>query len=349
MESLSEAVGQTRREIAISFLKTTAFSLAIGVTIWLLGWAAPLWGALVVSLSIGYSVNTASLVLQPFFLRWLPPFLAIVPTTLIGVGFGIALGSLLATGNPLYLLADGDYSTPILGLFFGVLGLLFFTAQQRLKDIRAELADARAAELSREKSHLETQLRLLQAQIEPHFLFNTLSNVVGMIRDQPEAAEATLLNLTTLLRASLQRTREDTIRLTDEVELIEALLRINRIRMGDRLTWQIDVDESVAEFPMPPMLLQPLVENAVKHGIEPLEEGGKISLTARAEDQHLIVTISDTGQGLTGEPSSDGSGVGIANVQSRLAALFGADASLSLHENDPDGMIVVMSLPFQTS
>lgn len=296
MASLSDQQAADWRQVARSYFHTTLFCIAIGVTLWLLDLAAPLWASLFISLCIGYSVNTASAFVQPLMTRFLPPLIASICTTLIGVSTGILLGGYLAVGDATFFFTDDDYSAPLLGLFFGVLGILFFGSQQRLKEIEQKLTNARATELVREKAHLETQLRLLQAQIEPHFLFNTLSNIVGMIKDQPEAAEDTLLQLTKLLRANLKRTRETSTTLGDELQIIEALLKINQIRMGSRLDYQIDVEDSLRSLTLPPMLLQPLVENAIKHGIEPMEEGGVIRIAVQHEDGQLKVVISDSGR-----------------------------------------------------
>lgn len=348
MQSLSEGSETSARELLLSFARTTLFCTLIGMILWLLDLAEPVWAGFFISFAIGYSLNTASILLHPRLLRHLHPLLATGLTTIAGLGTGLLIGGYVLTGDGSVFFFDDDYSTIILGLFFGVLGIVYFTTQEQLKGTRAELADARAERLNVEKQHLETQLKLLQAQIEPHFLFNTLSNVVGMIRDQPETAEKTLLDLTTLLRASLKRTRTEETTLGDELAIVSALLEINRIRMGGRLKWSIVGDESLNALPLPPMLLQPLVENAVKHGIEPLEEGGTITIRLRSEDERLIISIEDTGIG-PGGPGPESTGVGVANVQSRLAALYDTKhskrAMLTLTENDPQGMIATLSLP----
>ncbi len=344
MQSSSDySCPRTRSGILRSYAGTTLFCVAIALVLWTFEIARPLWASMLVSFSIGYSVNTGSLLLQPLLMRLLPPIAAVILTALISIGVGAGLGSYLLYGDVAAMFSD--YSIPLLGLFFGVLGILFFTTQQRLQDTRTALADARADQLDRERALLETQLRLLQAQIEPHFLFNTLSNVVGLIREQPRAAEKMLLDLTTLLRASLNRTRTDTTTLGDELTLVEALLEINRVRMGTRLSWTIEVDSGLRPYPLPPMLLQPLVENAVKHGIEPLEEGGSVVIRARAEDDRLTVVVEDTGAGPNGDADGAPAGVGVRNVQTRLAALFGQNASLTLEEGVPRGMVATLSIP----
>ena len=345
MPSSSEGQLLRRNEVLRSFAGTSLFCTAIAITIWLLGLAGPLWASFLVSFSIGYSIMLASLVLEPWMLRSLPPIVASAITTLIGIGLGLTLAGFLLYEDFMLFLRHESYGTPLLALFFGVLGLLFFRTRERLHEARTELADARAEQLAREKAHLETQLKLLQAQIEPHFLFNTLGNVVGMVRTQPEAAEKTLIDLTTLLRAALKRTRTEQSTLADELAVITALLEINQIRMGDRLSWSVDIPEDLKSTPLPPMLLQPLVENAVKHGIEPQETGGSIQIQVERDDDILVITIADTGAGLQQDKSTAGSGVGISNVQGRLSALYDGRASLTLTENTPKGLIATLRVP----
>ena len=345
MPNLSSHQPRTVSDLLVSYAKTSVFCAAIGFTLWLLKLAEPLWAAFLVSFAIGYSITTASVLLHPVFLRYLPAIAAAGITAVVGVGVGLLIGGWGLSGNPTYFFTSDGFGTPILGLFFGVLGLLFFTTQEQLKDTRAELAQARADRLSQEKEHLETQLKLLQAQIEPHFLFNTLSNVVGMIREQPDAAEKTLIDLTTLLRANLKRTRTEETTLEDELAIVSALLEINQIRMGNRLSWSIDAEADLRKLPLPPMLLQPLVENAVKHGIEPLEEGGEIHIRAEGGKGCLTVVIEDTGPGPGALNAASSTGVGVTNVQNRLAALFDKNASLVLEENVPRGMVATLTIP----
>ena len=345
MPSSSERGSARLQQIGGAYFRTALFCTAIAVTIWLLKLAEPLWAAFFVSFAIGFSITTASLVLHPPLLRWLPPIVASIITTGVGIGVGLLIGGYGLYGDLLLFVRHESYGTPLLALFFGVLGILFFGTRERLQEAETALANARAEQLAQEKTHLETQLRLLQAQIEPHFLFNTLSNVVGMIRAQPEAAEKMLLDLTTLLRANLKRTRTEKTTLGDELAVVSALLEINQIRMGERLSWSVDVPESLAALELPPMLLQPLVENAVKHGIEPLEEGGSIHIGGAMLNGSLAITIADTGQGLQ-EHLEPGSGsIGISNVQGRLRALFGGDAALSLAENVPRGLVATLTIP----
>ena len=138
-----------------------------------------------------------------------------------------------------------------------------------------QIAEQTLAKKQQEKEFLASQLKFLQAQIEPHFLFNTLSNVVGMIHTNPVDAENTLINLTKLLRSTLERTRDGESTINDEVTLLRAYLDIQKTRMQDRLSYSINVQSECELLTLAPLLLQPLVENAIIHGIEPAESGGE--------------------------------------------------------------------------
>ncbi len=186
---------------------------------------------------------------------------------------------------------------------------------------------SRVAELQRQAS--DAQLRSLQAQIEPHFLFNTLANVVSLIDAAPDKARLMLERLIDLLRASLAASRSDRTTLGQEAALVAAYLDILSIRMGERLDYSIDVPDHLAGARIPPLSLQPLVENAIKHGLEPKVAGGSVRLVARGADGALQLDVEDDGLGFS--PTS-ASGVGLSNLRDRLASLYGEQARLVIEE-----------------
>ncbi|WP_410499112.1 sensor histidine kinase [Chitinibacter sp. S2-10] len=203
-------------------------------------------------------------------------------------------------------------------------------------------AEARQAEAS-------AQLAMLQAQIEPHFLFNTLANVHSLIARDAALAQTLLEHLNDYLRASLSRTRQAKTSLADEVDLVRALLSISQIRLGERLKYRFDISASLMQAQLPPLLLQPLVENAIEHGIEPAIDGGSILIEAGSEDSPagkvLILRVTDSGQGLQNTGSD---GLGLANVRARLASLYGDEGRLALYPNQPHGVIAELRLPLRT-
>jgi sensor histidine kinase YesM len=216
---------------------------------------------------------------------------------------------------------------------------------------KARLAEAEAArerERSRsaelERLALDAQLRSLQAQIEPHFLFNTLANVVSLIDGAPDKARRMLEQLIDLLRATLAASRSERTTLGQECALVGAYLDILGIRMGERLRYTVDLPGELAEATVPPLSLQPLVENAVKHGLEPKLAGGTVSVRARAVDGALQVDVEDDGLGFDDQK---GAGVGLANLRERLRAAYGERARVAVSDRAP-GTRVSFTIPLET-
>jgi len=189
---------------------------------------------------------------------------------------------------------------------------------------------------------LEARLQLMEAQIEPHFLFNSLANVQRLYETEPESGERLLQNLKTYLRAALPQMREKRRSLASEVELARAYLEVLQARMGGRLQFTIVVPDSLHDQPFPSMMLITLVENAIKHGIDRSPSGGVIVVTAHRDGGRLTIEVADTGVGFR---ANSGKGVGLANIRARLSALFGDRAELSLCANEPSGVIAAITVP----
>ncbi len=322
---------------------TGVFCLAIGL---FFGWRngfQHLTANLVVSFAIGLSISLSFILFSAASHKVMSPYIVPIPLTAFGLGVGLLIGGTYVSGNPLFFFTQNN-GTLLTGIFFGIVGFAIFGTRARLLSINAALVDAEAQRERQEKLLMQTELRLLQAQIEPHFLFNTLSNIAGLIHRDPDAAEHTLLNLTTLLRATLNRTREAVTTLAEEIAIARAYLEIQKTRMQSRLRYDIIWDESLGPLPLPPLLVQPLVENAIKHGLEPTEEGGEVVIEVDAHADALVISVKDTGQGIH-EQGSTGSGTGLTNVRERLRTLYDGSARLDLAENSPQGMIATITLP----
>jgi sensor histidine kinase YesM len=217
-----------------------------------------------------------------------------------------------------------------------------FTANKgRLAEAEAARERERARNVELERLALDAQLRSLQAQIEPHFLFNTLANVVSLIDSAPDKARGMLERLIDLLRASLAASRGQRTALAQECALVRAYLDILSIRMGERLAYRIDVPAELAAVSLPPLTLQPLVENAIRHGLEPKLAGGSVTIAARRTGDSVEVIIDDDGLGFS---DNAGAGVGLANVRERLAGLYGERARLAIEERTP-GTRIRVTLP----
>jgi len=194
----------------------------------------------------------------------------------------------------------------------------------------------------------EAQLRLLQAQIEPHFLFNTLANVQGLIDYEPALAKRMLDAFTDYLRASLLQMRAEDVSLGEELDLVQSYLTVMQCRMGQRLRWQLDIPAELRTARIPPLLLQPLIENAIHHGLEPQIDGGQLCLRARMDGSGLCIEIDDDGIGLAAAQQRQrrGSGVALQNIRERLRATYGPEASLQLQAStDGHGTHVRLNLP----
>jgi LytS/YehU family sensor histidine kinase len=196
----------------------------------------------------------------------------------------------------------------------------------------------------------EAELRALRAQLNPHFLFNALTTVGHLITTSPSRAIETLYRLTALLRAVLRRTG-DFVTLREELQLVEAYLAIEQARFEERLSTTVDVPEELGDLLVPPLILQPIVENAVKHGISPLRRGGTISIRARMELEAdgrncLRLSVRDTGAGY--DVSRDlgrRQGVGLENVESRLRRYYSGSDRLRITSKDAEGTVVTLTLP----
>ena len=275
-----------------------------------------------------------------------------IPGGLIALLLGPSLGMTLAdwlTGNrspSLYLLSSTNTRVTLaLSVVGTVISFVVISTQERL-------ATARALAEAAQRQAAETQLRLLQSQLEPHMLFNTLANLRVLIGLEPERAQAMLDRLINFLRATLNASRLAAHPLVTEFDRISDYLALMAVRMGPRLQVTLDLPAELSDLPVPPLLLQPLVENAIKHGLEPHVEGGRITVVARAESNTLVLTIRDTGSGLPafirGAPSSaPGSHFGLAQVRERLATLHGNAASLTLQPatDGQGGTLVTLRMP----
>ena len=221
--------------------------------------------------------------------------------------------------------------------------------------MQAEVKAARATETAEAESLkrqvVEARMAAMQAQVEPHFLFNTLASIDHLIETDPPRASQMQRNLIALLRASMPTMREanasGTRDLGRELAVIRPYLEILKVRMEERLQTAIEVPDGLLSAEFPPMMIQGLVENAIKHGLEPKAEGG--SLTVKAEVVHgkLAVTVADTGLGF-GRAATSGTGVGLANIRERLQLLYGGKASVTVTENQPSGTVVTITVPYRS-
>ncbi|HSV70814.1 MAG TPA: histidine kinase [Methylibium sp.] len=245
----------------------------------------------------------------------------------------------------------GDY-LPQLAMLWIVMSIIVkITYKGRLQ---AEAQAAQATEVAEDESLkrqvLEARMAAMQAQVEPHFLFNTLASIDHLIETDPPRASQMQKHLIALLRASMPTLREasdgGTRDLGRELTVIRPYLEILKVRMEERLVTEIDVPEGLLSAEFPPMMIQTLVENAIKHGLEPKPDGGRLKVKAEIVHGKLAVTVADTGLGF-GKAATAGTGVGLANIRERLHLLYGGKATLTVAENQPGGTVVTVTVPYR--
>jgi sensor histidine kinase YesM len=198
--------------------------------------------------------------------------------------------------------------------------------------------------VSREKQLVQAQMRMLQAQIEPHFLFNTLANIQSLIGRSPDKANLMMDDFIAYLRQTLSASRAQMGTVKQEFDLLRQYLDLIKIRMANRLEYDLKIDADIEGTPLAPMLLQPLVENAIKHGLEPKVEGGRVAVAASREGEKMVLTVVDNGLGFSDNADSKGTGVGLANLRERLTLLYDNRATLIISDGHP-GTRIMISIP----
>ena len=316
------------------------------------GWKSGFFSGYSRVLALGF----VAMMVFGLFEHWpprLPRFLARWVLQVAGVAFSMPVATWL-----IYVSSTPDGAPPFwtdsarMTGFATLTGMsMFFTpwfalaALVRQKDA---LARHQALEFDLARSELQRQaldarLNLLQAQVAPHFLFNTLANVKALVDSGSPRASAVLDSLIAYLRAAVPRLHQPSTTLGQEVQLVRAYLELMHMRMPDRLQFALQVDDDALGLRCAPMTLLTLVENAVRHGIDPSEEGGRIDIVVKRTGDRCLVRVSDTGMGLPA--SSQGLGTGLSSLRERLELIFGGTAELRLSEQQPHGMVAEVEFP----
>jgi signal transduction histidine kinase len=312
--------------------RTLVYSQAIGLSIWAI-------------IDIG-----RLLLLKPGEQGW-PSWGRALPLLVVGVVGGWSIGSLLgdlycdcSTWSLLTRSPDKLRTTITLTLAASTVAIYYFYSRGAALAQREKLAAA-------ERDATLARLTLLQSQLEPHMLFNTLANLRVLIALDPPRAQAMLDRLIAFLRATLSASRSSAHSLAAEFERLDDYLELMAVRMGARLDARLSLPEDLRALPVPPLLLQPLVENAVKHGLEPQVEGGRIDIAAQREGDTLCLTVRDTGAGLHDAPAPEAcTAFGLQQVRERLHALYGARASFTIEAaaDAEGGTLARITLPLST-
>ncbi len=272
--------------------------------------------------------------------------------TAMAIALGAVLGTLLARqifqilGMGMIFGSEFLIPTPlVLGLIFGATLTYYFYSRLRLANAENRAKQEALQVLQKDRDLTEAQLKLVQAQIEPHFLFNTLANIRSLMDHDVATAQTMLDHLNSYLRTVLHRTRDGQITLGEEIDIVDNYLAILRLRMGHRLDYAIEVPELYRKRPFPPLLIQPLVENAIKHGLEPKVEGGRVRIGVQQQQDELVICVDDTGMGLAENPNQ---GIGLSNVRQRLRGLYGEKAQLKMSNRSGGGVSACLHIPLAT-
>jgi len=346
------------RRFLIDGLYTMAFNVICALVItFIMGVGKHFWHNLVASMCIGTMVWLIVDGLRLYFWGDNKPnwfyftgivFLAVPVAQIAGshltawlLGFKFSTTRAIASGNMTGM------------MMFTVLAAggatMFFLGRDKVIRAEADAANERARAEKVERQALQAQLQLLQAQIEPHMLFNTLANLQGLIAIDPTRAQQMLDQLIQFLRATLSSSRAESNTLAQEFSLMDAYLGLMAVRMGSRLRYTLDLPKDLRDARVPPMLLQPLVENAIAHGLEPKVEGGEVVVRVSRGGESLVLEVCDDGRGLDAGPGKEGTHLGVHNTRERLRAIYGERASLALLPNQPCGALARITLPLEVA
>ena len=322
---------------------------------WALAWMAlgPLpWLVLGAQLWTGYALLWLA---QQGMRRWLPE--RGLPTVLSLTLLAALLAGVLALPLSSDFLVDRMSSwqwllarslpPTLFALAFVLPGMLTVWREQQRRDRQLALAEQQRAVAELSKQVTLAELKSLQAQVEPHFLYNTLVGVQYLVRHNAGLADQMLGHLIGYLRRAVPSMRAQTSTVRAECELVQAYLEIMKLRLGDRLQAEVDCSADVADLLLPPMMLATLAENAIKHGIEPLPQGGRIAVRACRDGDALCITVTDTGAGLADASDSTtvvGHGVGLANTADRLRSLYGDAAQMLIQSRVGGGVVASLRI-----
>ncbi len=317
---------------AYCFLITTVIAAGF-ILVDPLRWADHLIEAFSFSFAIGYAISFLVNRFERQF-RARHPFVrasGLLALFLIGGTIGTAVAYALLTAAlgmhiqpwwPLFLV------NLVLSAVFGTTAVVYFSLRARTEKLAVELKAREIAEEKLVRLKTEAELAALQAKVDPHFLFNTLNSIASLISDNPAGAESTIEKLSNLFRYTLHHSATATVRLHEELEIVRAYLEIETIRFGKRLHFDIRAEETLSNFDVPAFLIQPLVENSIKHVIAKSVQGGSISIAVFRRDGMCVIGVRDSGPGFIEMPSD--TGFGLKGIRERLRLMYGDKGALQI-------------------
>ena len=348
------------RWLMASTLLNTLIALALTLTtashgVGFLGFGINWLYSQCIGLAIWGLIDIGRLALTPDEQRQWRRLFGIVPAGVVLGYLGGTLAGDTLLGKPgqgLAVLQSGQGPGLLLmSLAVGAVCAYYFMSQARLASVREEAARASARAEAAQRQAAESQLKLLQTQLEPHMLFNTLANLRVLVGLDPARAQTMLDHLIAYLRATLGASRATLHPLQDEFDRLADYLALMAVRMGPRLAFSLDLPDDLRAVPVPPLLLQPLVENSIRHGLEPKVAGGSIHLQAQMQGSRLFLAVTDTGLGCdTATPPATTaltSGFGLTQVRERLHTCYGAEGAIEIVAIPSGGTRVSISFPLK--
>lgn len=315
-----------------------AINFFIGLFFWGIGLDALGFGYHVLSAEVGGIVQATTVLIALFIFN---------PKKQAGrfavIFLFVFIGTLIAD-----LLSINSREQFLINLLFGTLigstifGSAFYWETMAIN--QSNLNKEKIHRLRMEKKATEARLRILQAQMEPHFLFNTLSNILNLFDTDIRTGKSMQIDLIRYLESSLEKIRKEHATIEEEMELVTAYLNIFKVRMGSRLKFSTEVPDNLKQVLIPSMMIQPLVENSIKHGIEPKIEGGEIRVKIESTGDILRIIVDDTGLGMD---EAGRIGTGVSNIQERLNLIYGEKGRLTLTENKPSGLKAIIEVPYE--
>ncbi|MCR6476879.1 histidine kinase [Variovorax sp. ZS18.2.2] len=354
-ETLPRFRSENLRDLLQHGLITAAFNCFIASALTLMfggSWAAHLVYSLAIGTVSWLSIDVGRLMLSGHreVAKWPRGFKG-VALVIVGVTVGFVVGNLIGdawSGAPAFDFLDyagHKLATAVVITITSAIAISYFffsLGKSKYMQRQIDLAQRNAT---------EARLKLLETQLEPHMLFNTLANLRVLITVDPPRAVAMLDRLNSYLRMTLSGSRALAHPLSAEFDRLGDYLELMSVRMGERLRYTLDLPEDLRDVPVPPLLLQPLVENSIRHGLEPKVEGGEIAVRARRNADRLVIEVNDTGVGLDAALPSEGgsSGFGLEQVRERLATVFGPQSEMHLAAAPAGGTCATLSFPLPTT
>ena len=312
-------------------------------------WAGALYSSFVFSMCIGYSIHF----LMQIFSNRIAKFTRVVRFSIYFILFllGGLIGSEVGVGIETVTLGHRFSwydQVPLLTMnfvfsaLFGTIAVIYFTLRANVERMAAQLKEKELNEERLTRIKMEAELQALQAKINPHFLFNTLNSIASLISENPKAAESTVEKLSELFRYTLKSAEKNSVSVAEELDIVRTYLEIEKVRFGDRLQYDITCAVDVRDFMIPALIIQPLVENSIKHGVASEVNGGRVIVEVSKAGENCLISVIDSGKGF--DSADRVNGFGLRSVEERLQLRYGAASSLRLVQDGRTHFLITIPL-----